>query len=67
VVASAIVSVVAGAATARYGGEWAVMGQRYDAPAAEGRRPATEKPADELTDTDVWQAIDQGRDPTREL
>ena len=61
---SAFVTAGAGAATARYGGQWAVMGERYDAPDAAGA--VATKPAEELTETDVWQAIDQGRDPTRE-
>lgn len=64
VLVSALVSGTAGAATAWYGAQWAVMGERYDAPGADGR--VAEKPAEELTESDVWQAIDQGRDPTRE-
>jgi uncharacterized membrane protein (TIGR02234 family) len=65
VLVSALVTLAAGAATARYGGQWAVMGGRYDAPSVPG--PAATKPAEDLTENDVWQAIDQGRDPTREL
>ncbi len=56
---------LAGAVTAAYGQQWAEMGSRYDAPtretAAESRRP------EELSENDVWRAIDQGRDPTRDL
>jgi uncharacterized membrane protein (TIGR02234 family) len=63
VLLSALVTGLAGAATARYGGEWAVMGERYDAPHADADH--ARKPADELTENEVWQAIDQGRDPTR--
>jgi uncharacterized membrane protein (TIGR02234 family) len=65
VLVCALVTLAAGAATARYGGQWAVMGERYDAPSASG--PAATKPAEDLTETDVWQAIDQGRDPTHDL
>lgn len=61
---AAVVAALAGVATVRYGGHWAVMGARYDAPSAPG--PATAKPADQLTENDVWQAIDSGRDPTQE-
>jgi uncharacterized membrane protein (TIGR02234 family) len=59
------VTLLAGAVTARYGGQWAAMGERYDAPRP--ARNAVPKPAEELTENDVWQAIDQGRDPTREV
>jgi uncharacterized membrane protein (TIGR02234 family) len=54
---------VAGAATFRYGGQWAVMGDRYDAPQAAPSVAA--KPAEELTENDVWEAINHGRDPTQ--
>ncbi|MDP9319303.1 MAG: Trp biosynthesis-associated membrane protein [Actinomycetota bacterium] len=64
VLVSSVVTALAGTATAWYGGQWAVMGARYDAPSATG--PTTPKPAEELTETDVWQAIDRGRDPTQE-
>jgi len=59
----ALLTVGTGAVTARYGGEWAVMGQRYDAPEPDGPVPA--KPAADLTETEVWRSIDQGHDPTR--
>jgi uncharacterized membrane protein (TIGR02234 family) len=65
VLASSVVTASAGAATFWYGGRWAVMGDRYDAPGA-SRRTAT-RPADELSENDVWQAIDRGRDPTQDL
>lgn len=64
VLASALVTAAAGAVTFWYGGRWAVMGDRYDAPGS--TRPAAAKPAEELTENDVWQAIDHGRDPTQE-
>lgn len=61
---AAVATAAAGAATAAYGGEWAVMGSRYDAPSGGG--PSAARPSEELSETDVWQAIDQGRDPTQE-
>ncbi len=63
VLVSAIATGLAGAATAWYGGQWAVMGSRYDSPRA--AREAAAGPAEELSETAVWQAIDQGRDPTQ--
>lgn len=63
VLVCSVATALAGAATTRYGDQWAVMGSRYDAPRATLASP--EKPAEELTETDVWQAIDQGRDPTQ--
>jgi uncharacterized membrane protein (TIGR02234 family) len=63
VLASAVVTSVAGVATLRYGDQWAVMGDRYDAPGSRG--PAAAKPSEELTENDVWQAIDHGDDPTQ--
>jgi uncharacterized membrane protein (TIGR02234 family) len=64
VLASALATAIAGAATAWYGNRWAVMGSRYDAP--DEARPVEVSPAEELTETQVWRAIDQGRDPTHE-
>lgn len=65
VVLCALATTVAGAATGWLGGRWAVMGSRYDAPegARAGRRRPREDGAD-LRETDVWQAIDRGDDPT---
>lgn len=65
VLLSACVTALAGAATLRYGGQWAVMGNRYDAPRA--RAPVAAKPAEDLTENDVWEAIDHGHDPTQGL
>lgn len=64
VLISAVATAAAGATTAAYGGQWAVMGSRYDAPTG-GEAPVA-KSAEELSGNDVWQAIDQGRDPTQE-
>lgn len=63
-VACGAVAAAAGGVTAAYGDQWAEMGSRYDAPTP---KPAPASPAPEdLSETDVWRAIDQGRDPTRE-
>lgn len=67
VLVCSVVTALAGAATAGYGDQWAVMGSRYDAPRPSSvptSTPAGEAP-DDLTETDVWKAIDQGRDPTQ--
>lgn len=64
-VASAVVAGLAGSLTAAYGDRWAEMGSRYDAPVRE--KPAVERRPEDLTETDVWRAIDQGRDPTHDV
>lgn len=65
VVLCSAVAGTAGAVTAAYGHLWAEMGARYDAPT---RAPApVTQPAGELSETDVWRAIDRGRDPTQDL
>jgi uncharacterized membrane protein (TIGR02234 family) len=43
---------------------WPEMSARYDAPAAGPAGSATERPAEELTDAELWKALDEGRDPT---
>jgi uncharacterized membrane protein (TIGR02234 family) len=52
--------------TAR-GHRWATMGSRYDAPVSRQRTNAAE-PEPEASaptdDTDLWRALDEGRDPT---
>jgi uncharacterized membrane protein (TIGR02234 family) len=61
--AGAVGSLVAGALIARFGGQWAIMSSRYDAPsAAEEERPAV--PVNP-TETDLWRSIDSGHDPTQ--
>jgi uncharacterized membrane protein (TIGR02234 family) len=61
----AIGCLVAGAAVAVRGHRWAVMGSRYDAPVAP--RAAAQRDADqEIDDAELWRALDQGRDPTRD-
>jgi uncharacterized membrane protein (TIGR02234 family) len=63
VLVSSLVTAAAGLATAAYGDRWAVMGSRYDAPAEQ--RSGADQPAEALSESQVWQAIDQGRDPTQ--
>jgi uncharacterized membrane protein (TIGR02234 family) len=64
VLVSALGTGLAGGATARYGDRWAVMGGRYEAPGA-GASAGAQR-GGELSENDVWQAIDSGRDPTQE-
>jgi uncharacterized membrane protein (TIGR02234 family) len=48
-------------------GHWPEMGTRYDAPgtAAESSKGgATDAPAEEQTNLDLWKSIDEGHDPT---
>lgn len=56
-IAAFVIAVVLGAVTVRLGPKWPTMSSRYDAPAA---RPATS----DLSDTDMWKAMDDGHDPT---
>jgi uncharacterized membrane protein (TIGR02234 family) len=48
-----------GAITARFGPVWPTLSSRYDAPRV---RPSDTAPQ---TDTDMWKALDEGRDPTQ--
>jgi uncharacterized membrane protein (TIGR02234 family) len=48
-----------GAVTARFGSIWPTMGSRFEAPRV---RSADATPK---TDTDMWKALDEGRDPTQ--
>jgi uncharacterized membrane protein (TIGR02234 family) len=63
--AGAIGSMLAGAVIARFGGAWAIMSSRYDAPltAEEKHRDLPLNP----TETDLWRSIDSGQDPTQTL
>ncbi len=45
------------------GHTWAVMGSRYDAPAADPGRSARTT-GERTEDVDLWRALDDGRDPT---
>jgi hypothetical protein len=57
-VAGGLVIALAGAATARFQGNWPAMGTRYERPAAKPER----KP---VTQAELWDALDRGEDPTR--
>jgi uncharacterized membrane protein (TIGR02234 family) len=61
--AGAVGSLVAGALIARFGGQWAIMSSRYDAPLAaeQERRAVPVNP----TEADLWRSIDSGHDPTQ--
>lgn len=65
VVLCAAVAGASGAVTAAYGHLWADMGSRYDAP-TRAAAPVIQS-AGELSETDVWRAIDEGHDPTHDL
>lgn len=76
VLVGALAAGVAGAAVAAYGGRWATMGRRYDAPlpgrghsAGQGPTPAATGSAavldESASEAEIWNAIDQGRDPTQ--
>ena len=65
--ACALVSVCAAALAVRWAPTWPEMGQRYDAPAHPARfhnAAADPQPAAQRSDTDLWKALDDGRDPT---
>ena len=62
--------VLAGAAVTRFGGQWPTLGQRYDAPAPVDKSralgPGSRTGGDgDLTDEQVWRALDRGDDPTQ--
>jgi hypothetical protein len=52
-----VVALAAAVLAVRLCPAWPEMGSRYDAPV---RRPA----AEEMTEVDLWRALDQGHDPT---
>lgn len=54
-----VLAFLLGAATVRWAGAWPTMGTRYEAPAA---RPARTK---DVSDSDMWKAMDEGEDPTQ--
>ena len=54
-VVAAVVAAGVGVWTARFGSTWAVMGNRYEAPASSSTAAAA---------TDPWRAMDAGEDPT---
>ena len=56
---AAVLAVVAGGLAVATVGRWPEMGRRYDAP--------TSAPTGEIeSDRDLWHALDEGRDPTRD-
>jgi hypothetical protein len=57
---AAVLALVGAAFAVRLVPAWPEMGSRYDAPQ---RRAEPPDPAD-MDETDLWRAIDQGRDPT---
>lgn len=65
--AAASLCMAAGVAVIARGHRWATMGSRYDAPVSLAGEAAVARGADgrDLTEADVWQAIDRGRDPTQ--
>jgi uncharacterized membrane protein (TIGR02234 family) len=61
---ASVLAVVAGALAVRLVGRWPEMGSRYDAPTTPATNPA---PAEEIeSERDLWRALDEGRDPTRD-
>jgi uncharacterized membrane protein (TIGR02234 family) len=62
-----VAGIAVGLLVAARGHRWATMGSRYDAPASRQRTNAAE-PEPEASastdDTDLWRALDEGRDPT---
>ena len=63
--ASALASTVAAALAFTWAPAWPEMGQRYDAPPrAASSAPSSEEAPSERSDTELWKALDDGRDPT---
>jgi uncharacterized membrane protein (TIGR02234 family) len=63
VVVAGIIVVLAGVVVARFAGEWATMGTRYDSPSES--RQSTPKGVDEpMSEAAMWRALDDGGDPT---
>jgi uncharacterized membrane protein (TIGR02234 family) len=60
---AALVSLAAALLAVRLVPTWPEMGRKYDADAS-APTPADLPPAEEQSPLDLWQAIDQGRDPT---
>jgi hypothetical protein len=62
VAAAALATLTAAVAAVRVR-RWPEMGTRYDAPGAAGTA-VTDAPAEEQTNLDLWNSIDEGHDPT---
>jgi uncharacterized membrane protein (TIGR02234 family) len=59
---SGLVVMAAGAVVARFAGQWATMGERYDSPAT--AQPPAAADDEPLSETAIWRALDDGADPT---
>lgn len=57
---TSVLALVAGVLAVRFVAHWPEMGRRYDAPTD---APATQEIE---SDRDLWRALDEGRDPTRD-
>jgi len=60
----ALVSAVAFVGALAKAPTWPEMSARYDAPAPGSSTSHAERPSEELTDAELWKALDEGRDPT---
>ncbi len=58
---ASLVALAAAVLAVRLCPAWPEMGSRYDAPAS---RPPGEEMPEDMSEVDLWRAIDQGRDPT---
>ena len=58
-VAAFVLAAVLGVVTARFARTWPAMSSRYDAPSARPKVAAIE------SESDMWKALDDGRDPTQ--
>jgi uncharacterized membrane protein (TIGR02234 family) len=56
--------VAAGLIAAARGRSWAGMGRRFDAPTAAVPAPAATAPVEVSSDTELWDRIERGEDPT---
>ncbi len=61
-VAGALVAALGFVVALREAGRWPEMSSRYDAPAGEASPAGT--PPEEASSTELWKALDEGRDPT---
>lgn len=66
-VVGSVLLVAASLAALRLVPHWPEMGSRYDAPSGGAGAAATAaatRPVEELSDLDLWRALDEGHDPT---
>ncbi len=61
----AVVAFGASVVAARFVDGWPAMGRRYDAPAAGSTGETAAAPAEERSNIDIWNSLDEGRDPTQ--